>query len=118
MEPLTGDIDLNGTPNIGVNGMIAIGAAAGIGETSTCEEVKAATDDLIAMGENAFCNETNNATGITRSTPDASNSDTDAYFRLGMGCTDTDDNATDFEVREANPRDSGSAITNCSEQAE
>ncbi len=105
------DVDLGGNPNIGIDGTYAIVHGGGLsGSEANCDTVKAAVDDLVAIGENAWCHEgSGNATGIS-----TANRADQAYLRKGNGCTDTDDNAADFEVAEASPRNSKSAAAPCS----
>ena len=111
------DIDLNGIPSIGQDGVVGIGQISGLsGSEADCGTLKAAVKDLVGMGANTWCHEgeSGNATGLTNDgTPENSNRSTHAYYRKGNGCTDTDDNANDFEVREANPRNSGTALHVC-----
>lgn len=111
------DIDLNGIPSIGQDGVLGIGQISGLsGSEADCETLKAAVKDLVGMGANTWCNEggSGNATGLTNDgTPENSNRSTHAYYRKGDGCIDTDNNANDFEVREASPRNSGAAPHVC-----
>ena len=106
------DIDLQGKPNMGVNGVLAIGRVAGLsGSEADCEVVKAAVDDLIGMGSNEWCHEGSaNATGIAQETRA-----NQAYFRKEGGCLDTDDNANDYEVVEASFRNGKTTPAPCAE---
>lgn len=107
LEP---DIDLNGNPNIGVDGMIAIVNNSQIAvNESDCNTILNAADDLIGMGTNTWCHEGSaNATGI-----DNNNRHDYAYTRKGQGCTDSDNNGDDFEVLGTNPRNSSTALISC-----
>jgi len=60
--------------------------------------------DMVGYG-GVNCSETNNATAP---------STTNSIFRLNGGCTDTDNNLSDFEVLAAAPRNTSSPFRNCS----
>jgi uncharacterized protein len=60
--------------------------------------------DFVGFGTAANCSET---------TPTANLSNTTAALRAGNGCTDTDNNSTDFTVGAPNPRNSASASSVC-----
>jgi len=64
--------------------------------------------DLVGYGTSASCSETG---------PTANLSNTTAALRNGNGCTETDNNSTDFTAGAPNPRNMSSAIASCSATA-
>ncbi len=72
--------------------------------TGTCPAA-AAYVDFVGFGATANCSE-------TAPTPAPSNSN--SVSRAANGCTDGDNNGTDFTASAANPRNSGSATNSCS----
>lgn len=61
--------------------------------------------DFVGFGTTANCNEG----GTNAPAPSATN----AIFRAGAGCTDTDVNGSDFSAAAANPRNSATAANYC-----
>ncbi|MDQ2947972.1 MAG: lamin tail domain-containing protein [Acidobacteriota bacterium] len=66
----------------------------------------ASVNDFVGYGTGTNCSE---GTG-----PTATLSNTTAAFRAGAGCTDTNNNATDFSTGAPNPRNSASPLNPCS----
>ncbi len=64
----------------------------------------AGVQDLIGYGSTATCSETSFAPGLTNTTAD---------LRASGGCTDTNNNSTDFSTGAPNPRNTASALNPC-----
>jgi len=101
---------VNLTPD--VIGSIAMGATAG--KVALVNSTSALTDacpsdpsiiDFVGYGTTASCFE--------GSGPTSAPSNTTAVLRATNGCTDTDDNANDFDTGTPNPRNSSSPSNNC-----
>ncbi len=93
---VTGNIAMSAT-----TGKVAlVNSTTAIGTSCTASVV-----DLIGYGTGASCSETMPAATLTNTT---------AALRLAGGCTDTDNNSTDFSAGAPNPRNTASPIANCS----
>jgi predicted extracellular nuclease len=105
-----GSVDL---PTPDATGSIAMSATAGkvalrsnditIGAVS-CPTADAETVDFVGYGAAANCSET---------APTATLSNTTAALRGAEGCTETDNNSTDFAVGAPNPRNSAAPTHSC-----
>ena len=108
-SPLTGE-DASGTVNLsGTSGKVVLvnnsnGLACNGGSTACSSAQLAQIIDLVGFGSANFFEGTAAAPA-----PSASN----AIFRGGGGCTDTDQNNSDFTAAAANPRNSSSALNQC-----
>lgn len=77
--------------------------------TNPCSaEMKATIADLVGYGTGA-----SGATFFEGTGPTGTLSNSTAAVRLSNGCTDTDDNATDFNVAAPTPRNGQSALVDC-----
>lgn len=93
----TGTIAMSGTAGkvILVNNQTTLSGACPTG---------AAIIDIVGFGSAANCSET---------APTAAPSNTTSILRGGNGCTDTNNNSTDFTTGTPNPRNSASAVSVC-----
>ncbi len=92
----TGSINLSGTA----------GKVALVNSTSPIASCTASTViDLVAYGSGVSCSETAAAPGLSNTT---------AALRAGNGCTDTDNNSSDFGAAAPNPRNASSPSNLCS----
>jgi uncharacterized protein len=97
------------TPN--ATGSIAMSATAGkvalldttTALTGTCP-ASTSIIDLVGYGATSTCSETANAPAPSTTTAD---------IRAASGCTDTDDNSSDFSALTPNPRNSGTTVHPC-----
>jgi predicted extracellular nuclease len=106
-----GTVDL---PTPDATGSIAMSASAAkvalrsndvtIASGVSCPTADAETVDFVGYGSAANCSET---------APTATLSNTTAALRGGEGCTETDNNSTDFAVGSPNPRNSAAATHAC-----
>jgi uncharacterized protein len=64
----------------------------------------AGVQDLVGFGTTANCSET---------APTSAPSNTTAVLRAGLGCTDTNNNSTDFSSGSPNPRNTASPLNPC-----
>jgi predicted extracellular nuclease len=101
----------NGTVNLptpDASGAINMSATSGkiaLANNQTAFTIACPTSiDFVGFGTAANCSET---------TPTANLSNTTAALRAGNGCTDTDNNSTDFSVGAPNPRNSTAASSVC-----
>jgi hypothetical protein len=95
----------------GTAGKIALlGPSTTLSATNACPTPTSGTVvDFIGYGSTANCSEG----GTTSTTVAPVPSLTTADFRAGGGCTDTDNNATNFATGPAAPRNSASALAPC-----
>ena len=117
-QDIGADLAFTENASFGNKGLFAVGPMTDLAKDSQdCEAIKAASDDIIAMDNHTLCKDVVGgvATGIYNADGDGvtANRHTHAYFRKGAGCTDTDDNAADFEVSEASPRNRQTAANVC-----
>jgi predicted extracellular nuclease len=103
---------INNIPTPDVAGTIAMSATAAkvalVNTTTALSGVcptGAGIVDLVGYGSTASCSET---------APAPAPSTTTAIFRANDGCTDSDNNATDFSAAAPNPRNTASAVHFCS----
>lgn len=103
----------NGTalPTPDLTGGISMAAGAGkvalvANQTPLAGTCPTGVVDFVGYGTGTNCYE-----GTTG--PTATINTTNAAFRKGDGCTDTDDNAADFTVKAASPRNSASPANPC-----
>ncbi|PYJ08196.1 MAG: hypothetical protein DMF06_13450 [Verrucomicrobia bacterium] len=99
-------------PTPDVTGTIAMSATAGkvavVNSTSALTgacPVSGSIVDFVGYGATADCNESANAPAPSTTTAD---------IRGANGCTDTDNNSTDFQSLSPNPRNSSHAVNLCS----
>jgi hypothetical protein len=92
----TGGINLSATA-----GKVALVNGASAIATCTAANVV----DLVAYGSGVSCSETAAAPGLSNTT---------AGLRASNGCTDTDNNSTDFSAGAPNPRNTSSPTNSCS----
>ena len=98
-------------PTPDATGNIAMSATAGkvalvnttTALTGACP-IGAGVQDFVGFGTTANCSET---------APTPAPSNTTAVLRAGFGCTDTDNNSTDFVAGTPNPRNTASPVNPC-----
>jgi predicted extracellular nuclease len=94
--------DATGTINMSAT----TGKVALVNGTSAIASCTAANVvDLIGYGSGVSCSETSAAHGLSNTT---------ANLRISAGCTDTDNNSTDFTAGSPNPRNTSTAANLCS----
>lgn len=98
----TGSIQMSATA--GKVALVTNQTALTCGATNNCLP-NAAIKDFVGFGTGA--------TAFEGSGPTPAPSNTNAIFRGAAGCTDTDNNATDFSAAVPNPRNSTSATHSC-----
>ncbi|HEX8339068.1 MAG TPA: lamin tail domain-containing protein, partial [Pyrinomonadaceae bacterium] len=92
-----------------VNTTTALSGQCGNGAATT---LPASVLDFVGYGANANCNDAGATTGGTGNAPAPST--TTADLRAANGCTDTDNNASDFTATTPNPRNTSTAANVCS----
>lgn len=102
-QPLPTPDAIGTIPMAAANGKVAL-VAGGTALAGTCPTGEASVRDFVGFGS-ANCFLGSGATGAL--------SNTTAAIRLDAGCTDTRDNAADFEVAGPTPRNSASAPRLC-----
>ena len=98
----TGSIPMSATA--GKVALVTNTTALTCGATNNCSSV-ASVKDFVGFGSTA--------TAFEGTGPTATLSNTVAALRAGNGCTDSDNNATDFATGAPNPRNSASAANSC-----
>ncbi len=101
--PVVGDLPANG----GISMAAGAGKVALVSNQTTLSGVcpTAGVVDFVGVGTGTNCFEGTGPTGTLNNT--------NAAFRAGNGCTDTDSNAADFTVAVANPRTKATALAPC-----
>jgi predicted extracellular nuclease len=109
-DDATGTISMSGTTaKIAlVNTTTPLTGRCGNGATLT---LPASVVDFVGYGTGADCNDSGPTTGGAGNAPAPSTSN--ATFRAGNGCTDTDANSTDFAAAPAAPRNSQTIPAPC-----
>ena len=107
----SGPNGVNSLPTPDTTGTIAMSATAGkvslvntITALSGACPASASIVDLIGYGSTANCSETAVAPGLSTTTAD---------IRAAAGCTETDNNSTDFTAAAPNPRNTGTPFNPC-----
>jgi len=100
--------DATGTSNLAVSGgkvaIVSDATPLGCGASAGSCSADASVEDLVGYGS---------AGDFEGSGPAPALSATTALLRAGAGCTDVDDNASDFATASPNPRNSASAPGSC-----
>lgn len=98
--------DFTGTTNMGTtDGRVALLSNNTQLTAGQCPTGNTALKDLVGYGTAATCFE--------GSAPTAKPSATNAAYRASNGCTDTDNNGSDFALAAVNPRNSASPTNSC-----
>jgi uncharacterized repeat protein (TIGR01451 family) len=112
--------DATGTINLaGTSGKVALVANTNLLSADTCPNAKAGTPfnpnnsaiaDFVGYGSAAGAPNCYEGAGPA---PAPNGSNTNGILRATGGCTDTDQNASDFATGSLNPRNSGTALHDC-----
>src|SRR4029079_883000 len=98
--------DVTGTIAMGATGgkvaLLTDGTVLACGGTTPC--TSASIKDLVGFG----------SANTSEGSPTPATSNTTAAIRNGSGCTDTDNNASDFTIGAPAPRNSSSPLGSCS----
>ncbi|MDR0965117.1 MAG: hypothetical protein LBM75_01180 [Myxococcales bacterium] len=109
---LDADIDLDSNNSIGWQGVFAIVENNQLANGALCADTKAAAADLLGVDINSCFEGVGAPSGITTA-GETANRGTKAYTRKDNGCMDTNDNAADFTVEDANPHNSKTLPVPC-----